>query len=228
MIVEVEGSRGNIYHVNTEEVTCDCKDFRFRCSRQPRLSEAHQCKHLRQVYSEHPEYMPDDVARAMKVLDNKIEQATNGSSSYPKAIAETYITLLQSLCTKEIVPINEVLQNVQNISMLEFVMNSKESPAADIESIDGIISLNKTAETDQYLEYEFDGILPCRIWHGSGEEFICRVLFGTESLSNMDNLVHRASQKGWVLTPRGLREASAEETPIHFSSKEELINLIMK
>lgn len=228
MIVDVQGSHENVYQVNTDEVSCTCADYRFRCCRQPRTSEGRQCKHIREVFKEHPEYMPDDVARAMKLIDSQIEAVTNSHTvTFPKVIVETYYTLIcQTLSNYEIFVIGDYFKDLQNVTGIELVLESETSPEGDLSLLDGVMSLSKTHEGDHYLDYKIDNMIPLRIWYLTGERFVLTVLFGQSDKEEINTLVTLANAKGLSLSPTGLRRADETQQAIHFENKDNLLKIL--
>lgn len=210
MKIEIEGSRGNVYTVDTEEVSCTCADYRFRCCRAPITSEARQCKHLRSVYSEHPEYMPGIVARAMKELDSKIEAVTNNSKiKYTRSLVESYYSYYKSELElsgiKSLKVIGDFAKGEQDCSELIFLIKETENNYLQtIENCTELFGGEIVEKKESVIDIMVDGFFPIKFIICSEETYIPKYFFGSNDHGEISRVLDRAWFLGYNFSDEGL------------------------
>lgn len=212
MIITVHASRGNnSYQVDTDEVTCTCPDFRFRCCHFPVTSEKRQCKHLRGIYKESPNLMPPIVANAMRQLDEQLNKISNDSNlTFPRDLIESYHTLMTTYLNWHLIAVGDFAKGESQCFGLNYIMNCHDYKRSDLDAVIDLIGELVTDEED-YVRLLGDGFVPITISKCSEFELLFKQLFGTTKEDELQKLVDRAAQLGYILNPTGLGGYSGEK-----------------
>ena len=89
MIIEVEGSAEQPYKVDTENLTCTCPNFRFKCRHFSMDNPDRLCKHLHEVFEKHPELKPASLNKQESLMANGgVEK--DGKTRYPREVFDLY------------------------------------------------------------------------------------------------------------------------------------------
>lgn len=207
----VQSSRGGEYIVDTDSVTCTCPDFRFRCCHKQITSEARQCKHIRQIFSEHPELIPSEVASAMRRLDKKLEVLTNDNSiTFLRILLESYSSVLKDYLTMNIYVVGDFAKNLHDCKSLDYIVKKSEFDKAQIDNIIELIGEEQEI-SDNKLTLLGDGYIPINFFIVDDEIFVYKYFFLSNTEDEIERVVNRANVLGYTLTPDGF--SSEKEIP---------------
>lgn len=228
MIVEVQGSE--LYKVNTEELTCTCRHWIYRCKHFTQSDEGRLCKHLKQVFEERPELKPVYLAQ----LDNYEEQASkdsDGKVRYPRFLFDDVINLINSVMftNSSIIDKYEFCgsyrRGLPRISDIDVLIIMKEGHqlseiATYIESTLGS-QVTIKFKGDVKIQYRFDKLFPVDLRVVSEEEWPFALLYFTGSKYENIRMRRIANSKGLSLSEYGFTKDSDPSTYLKFDLKTE-------
>lgn len=226
MEIEVEGSRGNVYVVDTERVSCTCADFRFRCCHNQITSEARQCKHLRQIYKDHPELMPDEVARAMRRIDEAIERISNKQTiTFPSALLESYLSLINSFISWEMSAIGDYAQGKQNCEDLTIIVKKSSFERTQLDTaLDFIGQISE--EDEEHIVVLADGYFPVKFLIVPDEKYILKLFFGTTKKETLVKLQNISNGIGISISPDGIIDQNGIDISNNLKSISDIYTLL--
>lgn len=129
----------SMYEVDPEKVTCDCKHFKFRCSKYTPDREERLCKHLSSVFVTYPELF----SRELRSVDNiETNKDSDGKVRFPRTIFDMY--------TMEI---NSVLNQFPNLIERYEVCGSYRRLEDRISDLDYLIIIKDGESWDSFLDY---------------------------------------------------------------------------
>jgi len=212
-IIIIKGSKD--YEVNTEEVTCTCPHFRYRCSHFPKYSMDRLCKHLVQAYEENPQLKPIELKKS------EPNENGDGKIRYPRDIFRQYIDMINEAinANKHIIKkylicgsyrrLKSEISDLDYLIVLEDGVNSPSLFFNYITSIGGI----KLWEGDKKGSYKFDGFVQVDFRVISEESFPFASSYFTGSKEENIRLRRIAASMKHSLSEYGLR--SDEDGQIH-------------
>jgi len=89
MKVEVEGSKGDVYEVDTALVTCSCPRFKFYCKSFNLSDEERKCKHIIKVLRDNPDIVLGVVPKDGADPDGKFR--------YPRELFQLYVDMVDHM-----------------------------------------------------------------------------------------------------------------------------------
>jgi len=141
MIIKVPSSSGNSeYEVDTENITCTCPNFKYRCTHFAKDREERLCKHLVKVYNENPQLKPKILVDIEKGINNQGVDP-DGKVRYPREIFDLYVT-----------DIKAVLNSIHTIKRYE-ICGSYRRLAPSISDLDILIVVDKLEDWNSILDY---------------------------------------------------------------------------
>jgi len=211
MKVEVKGSSEFPYIVDTKEVTCTCANFRYRCRHFSITHENRICKHIQQVFDEHPELKPSELIFTDRIQGSVIE---DGKVRYPRSAFSMYI--------KEISSVIEAFSNIieryeicgsyrrmcDKISDLDYLIVIKEGSDIDIfyDYLEVTYGYSKLWRGDLKASYMIDGYVQVDFKVVPRESWAYSTLHYTGSKEENIRLRRRANDMGLSLSEYGLKD----------------------
>lgn len=154
MKINVNGSGNSIYEIDTEELTCTCPHWRYRCHNYSKMHPGRYCKHMHQLFEDRPELAPKEYrttnpSDVAVVEDDKIR--------YPRILFEPYVKL-----------INNIIKIFPNITFHE-VCGSYRRQKDFISDIDILLTTSPDMSfPDEFLDFieKLQGYDVERLWRG--------------------------------------------------------------
>lgn len=139
-IFKFEADSGDIYDINTKEVTCSCRDFKHRRSHYSIDKVERHCKHLQAVFLTYPELLPQSIREADNDHPAPIE--SDGKVRYPRAVFDMYVSDLKA-----------VLSQFPNMIERFEICGSYRRLAPMVSDLDLLIVLKEGQSWDALLDY---------------------------------------------------------------------------
>jgi len=201
MKVKVMSESGHEYEVDTEELTCTCPHWRYRCHNYSTTHPNRICKHLDKVFIDNPELAP--MAYRINDPSSVAVESSDGKVRYPRIIFEPYVTL-----------INNSISAFSNLIKKHYVCGSYRRMKDMISDLDVLlVTTEDMVFPDEFFDYfeVMPGYKVDKLWRGA------RVT-GKKASYKINDLV----QVDFMLVP----EESLPFALCHFTgSKEENIEL---
>lgn len=230
MKVEVMGSGKLPYIVDTEQVTCSCPNWKYRCSHFPMENPGRQCKHLQQVFEEHPEYLPYNLKVKSQIESNGSPDA-DGKIRYPRVIFDAYVAYIRSLMSNNtnIVKNYEICgsyrrlaERVSDLDVL-IILQDGAHPDGLFNQVENIGS-EKLWRGEKKASYKLDGIIQVDFKVVPEESWAFSVCHFTGSKSENIRLRRLALNKGYSLSEYGLKDNDGVMHQFDIKSEQDLYN----
>jgi DNA polymerase (family 10) len=212
MKLNVNGESGRAYSVDTKEITCTCPHFKYRLRHFPAESERRLCKHLRQVFEEHPELSP---LKRSNISNTGLKDA-DGKVRYPRSIFSSYITELNSVVNQfsNIIDKYEICgsyrrlkETVSDLDVL-IVLHEGKSPDSFLNYLEEFMSYLKLWRGDKKASYKIDGYIQIDFKFVPIESWPFATLHFTGSKYENIEMRRRAISMGYSLNEYGLTRES--------------------
>lgn len=205
MIFQVKGSGGKEYSVDSEEVTCTCPDFFYRRSFNQKYSRNRLCKHLVQVYNDHPEIKPFEVP-----FSNETSKSMDQYPSITREEIEEHVSL-------SINALNMYEDKVKFSQVGDYVIGksevsdgirfylSTEEPFIKLSEFFGRMTFSDpTFISDLKSNFVITGRISIEIVKFPYEELYTRSLFHNSGKSEILRLIRSAYVLGFELSLHGI------------------------
>lgn len=224
MKFEVKGSGSTPYVVDTEELTCTCPNWRFKCRHFSKDNEGRLCKHLLKVIEEHPEYTPD-VLRQREQVERQMSIAnSDGEIRLPLAIYDNYVQGIRS-CLWEICPklgvCGEYRRGISPCNAPDIIVSTDKDIHYLINALSIIGDINVDRNDESSADFTVDGIVPLKLHIVRDNSWESSVLFTTGPGDYVLKCIRAAGDKQYFLSKSGLCDSHGEIIPV--SSERELI-----
>lgn len=218
MKFEVKGSSVNPYVVDTEEITCTCPNWKYKCRHHPIDSESRLCKHLIQVFNDHPELKPGWMIRQESSLNEATTTDPDGKVRYPRSIFDIYVSDIKSVLGQYSTEIKKyefcgsyrrLAEKVADIDVL-LVVNEGQTAEELFDYLENILEYKKILRGPVRASYIIDGyiqvdfkVVPEGAWAFS----LCH--FTGSKVENI-RLRRRASDMGYSLSEYGFKDSTGK------------------
>lgn len=227
MKIEVKGSSEKPYIVDTEELTCTCPNRRFKCRHFTPDSDGRLCKHLFQVFEEHPELKPY-ILKKKDQVERQSLQESDGVTRYPRPIFDIYVSYIKSLMDTnsslikkyEICGEYRTMQDMVGSIDVVFVMNEgqkSDSLFNQIEMNGTVTKVRRDIDQATYLE---DAMIESNYIAVSEDVWAFAVLFRTGPTDEVLRLKRLTEPKGYDLTPLGFKDSDGKYHSFDITSEE--------
>lgn len=221
MIFEIQGSGKEPYKVDTIHVTCTCPNFKFRCSRLPETSPDRLCKHLHQVYEEHPELAPVWM-RAAASSEVTMEPDSDGKTRYARAFFDVYVYDIKAVLGQFSTQIKKYefcgsyRRLADRCSDLDVLIVLNEGYTADeffdyLESTMGYELIKGIGRGSKKAAYLIDGVVHVDFKIIPEESWAFATLHFTGSKANNIKMRQKALSLGYSLSEYGLRKKDEDQ-----------------
>lgn len=150
------------YEVDLSNLTCNCANFRYKCSHYEKSRQEHLCKHLQVVTDFYPEYLPEEI----------IEQDSapvKESTSINRIIADIYVnevkSALDSMSDKisryEVV--GDYRRRKQSISSIDVLVDTDEIDTV-VNYLTSIMGYNLISNSDRRYSLKIKNFLDLNIY----------------------------------------------------------------
>lgn len=231
MKIEVKGSSEKPYIVDTEELTCTCPNWRFKCRHFTPDSDGRLCKHLVQVFDEHPELKPY-ILKKKDQIERQSQLESGGIVRYPRAIFDIYANFINTLFETNSMMITdhkicgEYTRMLDMVDKLDVVFSMKESNSSD--AIFNLLELNgtviKVRRTENEATYLEDGMIEVNYVSVPVNQFAFECLFRNGPTSEILRLKEKTRAKGYELTNKGLKTPDGNYEVFDLRSEESIYN----
>ena len=117
MKTKITGSKGNIYEIDTEKITCNCPQFKFKTKHYEIGNSKRLCKHLQKIFSETPEFKPASISIPDSIKTTG-EIGNDGLTRYPKQMYDKYVSELRTLFNQ--------IPSIKKYEFCDYYKTSKE------------------------------------------------------------------------------------------------------
>jgi len=216
MITTIQSESGNEYTIDTENITCSCPNFRYRCSHFSQFDEKRLCKHLSGFFEDHPELMPIQLQKVL--TPNEPTPSTDGKVRYPRSLFDSYVAGIKSLLWQ----FNEVEQfeicgsyrrRCEMVSDLDVLFTLASGYTVDpiFDYAEQILGYSKQWRGDLKAGYLIDGFVHVDFKLVPKESWYYALMHFTGSKYENIALRTQASRLGYKLNEYGLYKADTEE-----------------
>lgn len=232
MEVKVLSSNGESeYIVDTEKVTCTCANFKYRCSHFTADREERICKHINQVFTEHPEWKPISLVKAEKEMDMGGKDS-DGKVRYPRGVFDLYVADIKSALNQFIKSgklskfeiCGSYRRLAEKVSDLDILMDCNEDDWNSIleyfENILGYSLITEIGKGDRKAAYLVDGFVHVDFKRIEDASWPFALMHFTGSKYTNINLRRKANKMGYKLNEYGLFSVDTEE-PLNMNLKTE-------
>jgi len=207
MITKITSDSGNEYTINTEELTCDCPNWRYRCHNFGKSDDRRLCKHLIAYFNDHPELKPISLIQKDKLLDAATE--INSRPKQLRVMFDAFVSEINSALKQfsDVVDKFEVCDEYRRlcskISDLHYVVSLKPDKNFDsvIQYFTNILTYNltRTLEDKTYV-FNIYGLAELTVHIVSPKSWVLSLIHYTGDKTELLNLRNRANQLGYTLT----------------------------
>jgi DNA polymerase/3'-5' exonuclease PolX len=232
MIIEVQGSSAEPYKVNTEEVTCTCRDFVYRRAHYSIENPDRLCKHLLRVYSEHPEIKPASI------MNKKVEEQSgvdpDGKTRYPRSTFDPYISDLRSLMKTFNSDVRQyefcgsyrrLKSRVSDIDLL-FVLNDGKNVEGLFDYCENVLGYKKLWRGDIKASYLIDGFVQVDFKSVPLDSWPFALLHYTGSKDNNIRMRRLAMDRDLSLSEYGLKDKDGNLIPDKFTTEKDIFDFL--
>jgi len=222
MEVKVQSESGHEYTVDTEELTCTCPNFRFSRRHYTKSHPERMCKHIRQVFDEHPELMPSDIRRQEVEAEQKSQDSSLGEG-YPRVLFDgdygLFRRLFDELGWKWSVT-GAYRRNALRIPELEILIAKEDFKLESIQQqIEFAMGAVVTVEEDT-IEIVMNLFRHIKLFLVPKDEFATRLFFTTGPKEEVLRLIKTAEDKGLILNQQDLFGLDGE--PLNIKDESEI------
>lgn len=233
MIVEVTGDSGSSYIIDTNKVTCNCPNFKYRCSHYPITSEQRICKHLSRYYNEHPELKPIQLIRAEENQDRLMARNADDKIRYPRSVFDPYVKIIR-----------DTLSSFSEVDTFE-ICGSYRRQSEMVSDLDVLICLKDGTDAEgifnyfgnflQYIEewrgpikaaYLADGFVHIDLKIVPKESWVFAMMHFTGSKYENIELRRRAQSIGYKLNEYGLFNLETEEPVLNLTDEQDVYEFL--
>lgn len=217
MIIEVQGSSSTPYKVDTEKVTCTCPNFRYRCSHFSVDSENRLCKHLREVYEQHPELASVAIQIVLgKYADTTMEptEDPDGKTRYPISFFDSYVFDIKSIMKNYSQDIDKYefcgsyrrrAERVSDLDVL-IVLKDGHSPEDMLNYCEQIMGYERLWRGDKKASYKIDGIVQVDFKFVPADSWAFATMHFTGSKNYNIMCRQKSLQLGYSLSEYGFKD----------------------
>lgn len=221
MIFEIQGSGKEPYKVDTEKLTCTCPNFRFRCSREASTSPNRLCKHLQQVFEEHPELAPTWM-NARLPDEVGMTPDSDGKTRYSRIFFDVYVYDLKAVFSHFSTQIKKYefcgsyRRLADRCSDLDVLLVLNEGFTADelfdyLQNVMGYELIKNIGRGSKKAAYLIDGMVHVDFKVIPEESWPFATLHFTGSKENNIKMRQKALSLGYSLSEYGLRRKDEEQ-----------------
>lgn len=238
MKIEVQGSGKDPYIVDTQAVTCTCRDFVYRRSRHMSGTPERLCKHIEQVFSEHSELAPVWYQRLLNyetaTQDPTQVDPGDGKVRFPREFFDSYVFDITSTINhfKHIIKKYEFCgsyrrrcDKVSDLDVL-IILQDNQSPAEFLDYCEDLLGYDKLWRGDKKASYKIDGIVQVDFKFVPEESWAFSTLHFTGSKNHNIEMRSRAHQFGYSLSEYGFKNKDGVVSTLGCKTEEDIFNFL--
>jgi len=221
MIFEIQGSGKEPYKVDTEKLTCTCPNFKFQRSRLPNTSADRLCKHLQQVFDEHPELAPLWMQH-QESNEVSVTADADGKTRYNRAFFDVYVYDIKAVLSHFAMQIKRYefcgsyRRLAERCSDLDVLLVLNDGFTADeffdyLQNVMGYELMKNIGRGSKKAAYLIDGIVHVDFKVIPEESWPFATLHFTGSKENNIKMRQKALSLGYSLSEYGLRRKDEDQ-----------------
>lgn len=233
MIIEVEGSAEQPYKVDTENLTCTCPNFRFKCRHFSMDNPDRLCKHLHEVFEKHPELKPASLNKQESLMANGgVEK--DGKTRYPREVFDLYTKDIRNLLEQYSTDVQKfefcgsyrrLCSRVSDLDVL-MVMHEGKTPDALFDYCEQILGYEKLWRGEKKASYTIDGYVQVDFKVVPLESWAFATLHYTGSKETNIKMRRRACDMGLSLSEYGFKDRDGNPIEGNFDTEKSIFNYL--
>lgn len=229
MITEVQSDSGSIYTIDTEELTCTCPHWKYRCRHYSKDKEGRLCKHLIGFFDLHPELKPKSLIQADKNMD-RAGVDEDGKMRFPRSAFDKFVSEINSVLREfnQIIDKYEVCGSYRRlekrVSDLDYLLVVKEGK--DVNEVfnyfENVMFYEKLWRGDLKASYKILGMVQVDFKVVPIDSWAFAICHFTGSKYENIRLRNRAHQLGYSLNEYGLTDSEGNLNYFNIKTEQDI------